>query len=242
MRRHLLGISIGILTFSVGVGVLYFSGLFPIVLDSHVSRDAIPPLTEGHCSISATFPGRSRLISSLKRAKVGYFPSDSFPGEYDGRDSWYGKHLRAMGETSLLDRQELVTEVYRFLWLRTFHHPVFVRIERTDNGGWITTKELGGAGGYEPGKVIRSEMTALNQRAWCEFLSLLEKADYWRLPTDDNDFGGEDGAQWILEGVKDGRYHVVDRWSPREGAYREACLHLLWHSGFEIDPLDNDLY
>ena len=26
-----------------------------------------------------------------------------------------------------------------------------------------------------------------------------------------------DGAQWILEGVRNGKYHVVDRWSPEKG-------------------------
>lgn len=26
-----------------------------------------------------------------------------------------------------------------------------------------------------------------------------------------------DGAEWSIEGVKDGTYHVVTRWTPRQG-------------------------
>ncbi len=39
---------------------------------------------------------------------------------------------------------------------------------------------------------------------------------FWNLPTLQPSDGtvGLDGAQWIIEGAKDGRYHVIDRWSP----------------------------
>jgi len=44
-----------------------------------------------------------------------------------------------------------------------------------------------------------------------------------------------DGDEWVLEGVRDGRYHVVARVSPRNGTYREACLYLLSLSKIEVD-------
>lgn len=53
---------------------------------------------------------------------------------------------------------------------------------------------------------------------------------------------GNDGAEWILEGVNGGRYHVVDRWTPGAGAYREACLYLLKISDLGIDEASQDLY
>jgi len=37
----------------------------------------------------------------------------------------------------------------------------------------------------------------------------------WKLPTRQSEGIGLDGAQWIIEAVKGGRYHVIDRWSPR---------------------------
>ncbi len=46
-----------------------------------------------------------------------------------------------------------------------------------------------------------------------------------------------DGSQWVLEGVRDGRYHVVDRWSPESGLYRETCLILLRFSEIGVDNI-----
>ena len=34
------------------------------------------------------------------------------------------------------------------------------------------------------------------------------------LPEPQENIVNLDGAQWIVEGVKNGQYHVVDRWSP----------------------------
>jgi hypothetical protein len=59
-----------------------------------------------------------------------------------------------------------------------------------------------------------------------DFLHLLDKANFWDLPVRDKRYG-LDGADFILEGVKDGKYQVVKRWSPEEGAYLEAALFLL---------------
>jgi len=33
---------------------------------------------------------------------------------------------------------------------------------------------------------------------------------------------GVDGARWVLEGVKNGEYHVVDRWSPEAAGDKVA--------------------
>ena len=40
----------------------------------------------------------------------------------------------------------------------------------------------------------------------------------------------EQRPSWIMEGYREGRYHVVDRKSPDPGAYRDACMYLLRHS------------
>ena len=41
----------------------------------------------------------------------------------------------------------------------------------------------------------------------------LTEADFWNLPSE-IDYSGLDGSEWILEGVKDGTYHAVERWVP----------------------------
>ena len=50
---------------------------------------------------------------------------------------------------------------------------------------------------------------------------LVSKSGFWKAPNPVNDQKGTDGSQWIIEGVRGGKYHVVDRWSPTSGAARE---------------------
>jgi hypothetical protein len=49
------------------------------------------------------------------------------------------------------------------------------------------------------------------------FLSALNGTDVWNqpnIPMPGESIVGLHGAQWIVEGVKDGQYHVIDRFSP----------------------------
>jgi len=41
----------------------------------------------------------------------------------------------------------------------------------------------------------------------------------------------------LSEGVKKGKYHIVDRWCPEEGVYREAALYLIKLSRLKIDKI-----
>lgn len=102
--------------------------------------------------------------------------------------------------------------------------------------------ESDGAGGYEPGKLIRTDKNSFEKGAWCHLVKLLNEANFWSMPSIEDDAGGLDGSQWILEGVRGDRYHVVDRWTPREGQYRQACLYLLALSGRDIEKMGDDLY
>ncbi len=196
------------------------------------------------CSDSGGFPGLSRNISQISQGKSGYFEKDEFAGGYATRDvffnDWYGKHLTAMEEPSLIGVYESEKEIYRFLWLRTFHRPIIVRVERSSNTTKLVFVEMSGTGGYEPGSLVRREEKTIGDGQWCDFLALLEKAGYWKLGDDDD--SGHDGARWILEGVREGRYHLVDRWTPDDGDYRTACIYLLNLSGIDTDKLGGDLY
>ena len=70
---------------------------------------------------------------------VGVFQDDASNAEFRAR--WYAKHLRAMGEESLLSaaaNKEFLG--YRFLWLRTFHHPVSMKLRIWPEGdGQLTS-------------------------------------------------------------------------------------------------------
>jgi hypothetical protein len=145
--------------------------------------------------------------------------SDSF------RRYWYSDHLKAMGEPSLsCGRSPDHADSYRFLWLRTFSHPVTVRVDQTTDGAKVTWVELSGAGGYEPGVVYTRVEKQITLDQWQQLVSALDSIDFWNMPTNPlRPVHGFDGQRWILEGSQAGRYHIVDRWSPKSGRYKEAC-------------------
>jgi len=250
MNRHLIAVLIGIGTFSLGLILAanrYWESSQKVAVSEPVPVvPQSPPALDTCKENSTSFPGRSKPLDSLKKYKNGYFPVKAFDDGWRGTDGsfdeWYGKHLRAMGESSLLDIKNGDTEIYRFLWLRTFDHPISVRIERTAYSFRLTSIELNGAGGYEPGRKLRTDNVEIFSDQWCHLTSLLDRAKFWSEPTVDPDLPGNDGSQWILEGVNDERYHIVDRWTPQNGGIRDACIYLLRLSGRDEKSLGNNLY
>ena len=183
------------------------------------------------------FPGKSFQLNVA--AKGTYFPTDAVAKR---QNEGYSKHLAAMEEASLYASDNSAVESYRFLWLRSFNHPVAVHIWKTEADQFITLKETSGAGGYEPGHILINQTRKLERAEWDAFVSRLDDLCYWNLPTTDPEGQGFDGAQWILEGVRGDRYHIVDRWTPQSGSYREACLYALKLAGFKVDAPDQSIY
>lgn len=173
---------------------------------------------------------------------VQYFPDGVFgstTSQHRFRTEWYSKHLTAMREPSLyqLAQQDASAEAYRFLWLRTFDHPVCVRLTvRKDGTALLTSKEMDGHGGYAPGRLKLNKTTAISRDRTDWFRGQFEKRAIWNLPTRLS-ADGLDGAQWIIEGVKSGRYHIVDRWSPGTGdPVHDICMTLLTELAHIIPP------
>jgi hypothetical protein len=174
------------------------------------------------------------LVMQNQLPSTRYFPEASLDERKDlseFREQWYSKQLTALEEPSLLEvAKDKTAESYRFTWLRTFHHPVSVRLDILGDGsGVLIAKMASGAGGYDPGKVILNEKAKLAKQQIDAFLLQLRKAGFWTLPTMKKEMG-DDGAEWILEGVKTGNYHVVDRWSPEKGPVRDVGLYMM-HAG-----------
>jgi hypothetical protein len=134
-------------------------------------------------------------------------------------DDRYTKYLTALREPSLseLAQKDPGAEVYRFLYLRTFDNPIAIRLIVTPAGGRLISKKTSGMGGFEPGHLILSRESKLTKESTEWFLEDLKGVDFWNIPAIKNPEGNTvilDGAQWIIEGVKQGRYHFIDRTSP----------------------------
>lgn len=171
--------------------------------------------------------GLSLLLVALLAScrSVEYFPK--------GSEGWYEPHLIAMGEPSIYAGVAQGQQV-RFLWLRTFHEPVAVRVWAAAQGYRLRAVVLSGKGGYEPGRIADVVERRLSESEWNAVLKKLRAADFMALPSQEDSMG-LDGAQWILESNALGKYHMVDRWSDAlTPGYREVCLYLLKLAGISV--------
>ena len=80
-------------------------------------------------------------------------------------------------------------------------------------------------GGYEPGQLVYNEAFPVVPDEVETFLQRLTEFSFWSASAENRI--GLDGANWIMEGVCDGKYQLVERWSPDNGAFREAALLLV---------------
>ena len=127
--------------------------------------------------------------------------------------TWFSRFLYDMKEPLLFNRQ-LNKQVFRFTWLRTFHNPVMVRIEKGNNGVFLYWKVTDGKGGYDPGKIMVNEKRKIINPEWEQFISLVDSAKFWKMTR--SGIVGMDGSEWILEGIDPTRYYVTSAWSPNK--------------------------
>jgi len=168
-----------------------------------------------------------------------FFPVNALDTARSDNDAfereWYSRHLVAMRQASLSCGEASASETYRFLWLRSFHRSISVRVVLKRDGARIEFIELTGSGGYEPGHIRRHTERRLSQNEVDRFAKALNDADFWQLPTSISD-RGLDGAEWIIEGQRRGTYHVVERLSPEGGSYRALGLFFLKRAHFSALP------
>ena len=199
-----------------------------------------------------------QLATSARVTPTDYFPPgslDETPQSSQFRKQWYSDQLRALKEPSLWELSKTQrTQTWRFLWLRSFDQPISVRLDVSHDGtGVLTTKAASGQGGYKPGRLVTNKTRALTKEETTSFLVRTDEQGFWSLPVYEMPRKGVgpngeptveiglDGAQWILEGVNDGQYHVADRWSPKNGPVRTLGIMML----FDLAKLkipDEDVY
>lgn len=152
-----------------------------------------------------------------------YFPVGSFrgyPSSPGFAETRYAYHLAAMGEPSLWCGASQDTETYRFLWLRSFHDYVAVRIYRRGGVYGLEAVVLrqdeyehvpGQAPRVTKGQVSKRVTKALSAAQWRHLLAALDEARFWHMRTTTLDLIGIDGADWVVEGRRAGQYHAASR-------------------------------
>lgn len=122
---------------------------------------------------------------------------------------WYTDELEALQEPLLFNLPQ--DTVYRFLWLRTYDPSVAISIQKK-NERIILIWKMADVNIFSE-KLIVNAQKELTLDDWKSFRKFLNQCDFWNMSTQIN-LLGVDGSRWVIEGVENGKYHVVDRWSP----------------------------
>jgi hypothetical protein len=195
--------------------------------NGRVSFNGVAP---GNYQISATYPGFRDEIASdivvvegkttelkikLERAPPKVADFRLYQTLRDGQ--LYSKPLTEIGQ-QLLCSQPIPQsrEWYRFMWVPTFKHPAFLRVDVDRDGtGTLLTHVWAGEGGYEWGKSAKNARK-LTLEEESDLFETLADIGFWTLPSEVERPPNEvvlDGTEWLIEGVKDGKCHVVTRYS-----------------------------
>ena len=108
---------------------------------SHYEWGIVRGFDQNERLIVTTSSGQRVAIEGPVIPSYNYFPPtvvDEFTA------NWYGRFLNAFDEPSLWElSKKSPTQSYRFTWLRTFHHPVVVRIDVRPDGICELTSKIG---------------------------------------------------------------------------------------------------
>ncbi|MDH4477927.1 MAG: hypothetical protein QE274_15745 [Verrucomicrobiaceae bacterium] len=148
-----------------------------------------------------------------------------------GSESYYTRYLAAMKEPSLYDRAPGRPEFeFRFLWLRSFHDPIAVRIWGTAEGYMIRAIRMTQHKGYTLGAITVDSTRKLSDDE-SRVLDQLLDVPSLLTPLNETEVligaDGVDGAQWIFETCADKKYQMIEFWSLKDyGPTRYAELGL----------------
>jgi hypothetical protein len=154
-------------------------------------------------------------LKTLERTNASFFQNYFPPQTFTSRAAalqihWYSADMYALGEKPLWPPSGELETTYRLTYLPAFTGPTVITLSVSSDGdGRIAIKTINGD--REVTKVDETLTAPRDQLA--RFFALLEQAHFWTTPTE-LPSRGLDGAEWIMEGVKDGKYRTVVRWCP----------------------------
>ena len=153
-------------------------------------------------------------LAALPALAQSWFPADALPDE---AARLYSQFLRTMREPSLtaLAKNDRGAVSYRLLWLRERDRPIVIRfVARPGGTAWFYRRVASGDGLRGPGGLRDTGMSFSFKGRTAGFLKTVEDTGFWQLAEAPTEPGTACRLHWILEGVRQGQYKVVDRCSP----------------------------
>jgi hypothetical protein len=124
------------------------------------------------------------FLCPAKASQTDYFPSGTLDDTAQSslfKEQWYSDQLRALKEPSLWELSKTQkSQIYRFLWLRSFHRPISVRLDIHEDGtGLLTTKATDGQGGSKPGGLVLNKTRILTKEQTNWALDRIKEVGFW---------------------------------------------------------------
>lgn len=140
---------------------------------------------------------------------VTYFPPKIFAGTTeDPLIYWYSREMYSLGSKPLWPAPPTAETVYRLTYIGAFTGPKGVTLKIAPDG----SGKIDAVNGGHQSAAVTSEYSVSRDQV-DQFLATVDEANFWQMPTESHK-RGFDGAEWILESVRKGEYHVVVRWCP----------------------------
>lgn len=124
-----------------------------------------------------------------------------------------------------------VDEAYGLTWIPSFHAPVMVRVWRAGDRYFMRAKQLDSRD-WRNGCVKDTNARALTVAEWDDLVRLLNRNSLWTLPSSIEEVLPNDGAAWLVDGLRSKEYHWVRRRVPNE-QLAEIAKHFIRLSGLQ---------
>jgi hypothetical protein len=179
-----------------------------------------------------------RIVEAKNAAfLVNYFPLGTFTSRAaDFQVAWYSSDLYQLGEKPLWPPLPENGRTFRFTHIGAFTGPQAVTLAVLPDGTGTVKMTMVH---QSPEQAKSEQLAAIPADRVSDFLKHLDRAHFWEMPTE-SQHRGLDGAEWIMEGVQDGRYHIAVRWCPdlyehypEDAAFAEAARFLFQLAGYK---------
>ncbi len=186
------------------------------------------------------------LGETRSEVRQDFFPDDAFDKldlitgthlEGDFKRGWYEAQLAALNEHSIYSVGCEFSECFRFIWLRSFHDPISIRIEVSFNDeANLHFKQANLARSFDLSELELSQTKRLTSEDIAKIQALVINVIAASQSQEEN--FGFDGSQWVFEHRLNDVYTSFDRWTPTQGPLFELGLELLSMSNFDGAALE----
>lgn len=186
------------------------AGSYKIIVSRFGFRDKMIP------SVQVTAGSRQTVKAQLDQGPPRSSDIYTYPAL---KPHTYSEELQLLKEPEFCEQPiPAHKESYRFLWVPTFGHPIFMQIQiQPDGTAILRVKILSGAGGYDWGHVKTNTTRKLSPVQEATLFTTLADIGFWGLPARvEYNYPYQimlDGTEFVIEGVRDGNCHAIIRYA-----------------------------